>query len=344
VSERRRIGPPPRMRPASPARPVHAGGLAPWERLVFTVVFALMVAFVVIVTISSAHARRPVPGTGTTAPAGGQASGGGVQPGPAAHGGEKALGTRVSSASAARQLWDRRLGRALAPVLARQTGQLAVGVVDTSTGASAVYGGGQHFHTASIVKADILAALLLQRQDSGVALSDADEDLATRMIESSDDDAATDLWQLAGTGSGLASANARLGLRHTTPGTGNYWGLTSTTVGDQLRLLRDLTGDRSVLNAGARAYELSLMQNVQSDQRWGVPAAATPGSVSAVKNGWLPDGSSRQWVINSIGVLEHQHQRLLLAVLSSGQPTEGTGIAQSQAAAQAAAACMTARY
>ena len=343
MSERRRIGPPPRMRPAPAARPVHAGGLAPWERLVFTVVFALMVVFVIIVTISSADARRPVPGTGTPAPAGGQASAG-MAPGSMARGGEQALGTRASSASAARQLWDRRLATALAPVLARQTGQLAVGVVDTATGAVAVYDGGLHVHTASIVKADILAALLLQRQDSGVALSDADEDLATRMIEASDDDAATDLWKLAGTGRGLAAANVRLGLRHTTPGQGNYWGLTSTTVGDQLRLLRDLAGSRSVLNAGARAYELSLMQNVQSDQRWGVPAAAGPGTVSAVKNGWLPDGSARQWVINSIGVLEHDHQRLLLTVLSSGQPTEGTGIAQSQAAAQAAADCMTARY
>lgn len=342
MSDRRRIGPPPRMRPAPPGRPVHAGSLAPWERLVFTVVFALMVVFVIIVTISSAHARRPGPGSGTTVPSAGPANSSGVQPRAAGHGGEKALGTRAGAA-ARRQLWDRRLANALAPVLARQTGQLAVGVVDKSTGAMAVYGGGVRFHTASIAKADILAALLLQREDSGVALSAADEDLATRMIESSDDDAATDLWNLAGAARGLAAANTRLGLRHTTPGTGNYWGLTSTTVGDQLRLLRDLTG-HSALNAGARAYVLSLMQNVQADQRWGVPAAATPGTVSAVKNGWLPDGSSRQWVINSIGVLEHDHQRLLMAVLSSGQPTEGTGIAQSQAAASAAADCMTARY
>jgi Beta-lactamase enzyme family len=327
------------MRPAPPGRPVHAGSLAPWERLVFSVVFALMVAFVIIVTISSAHARRPGPGSGVTVPSAGPASG--VQPRVAGHGGEKALGTRARTA--ARQLWDRRLATALAPVLARQTGQLAVGVVDKSTGAMAIYGTGLRFHTASIAKADILAALLLQREDSGVALSDADEDLATRMIEASDDDAATDLWNLAGATRGLAAANTRLGLRHTTPGTGNYWGLTSTTVGDQLRLLRDLTG-HSVLNAGARAYVLSLMQNVQADQRWGVPAAATPGTVSAVKDGWLPDGSSRDWVINSIGVLEHDHQRLLMAVLSSGQPTQGTGIAQSQAAAAAAADCMTARY
>jgi hypothetical protein len=61
-----------------------------------------------------------------------------------------------------------------------------------------------------------------------------------------------------------------------------------------------------------------------------------------VKNGWLPDGSQLGlWVINSIGVLRHHGQRLLVAVLSSGQPTEAVGISQVQAAARAAAAWVT---
>jgi hypothetical protein len=44
------------MRPAPPVRPVHAGGLPLWERLTFAVVLALMVAFVVVITLSS-HTR-----------------------------------------------------------------------------------------------------------------------------------------------------------------------------------------------------------------------------------------------------------------------------------------------
>lgn len=55
MSVRRRIGPPPRMRPAAPARPVHAGRLPLWERLTFAVVFALMVGLVVVITIAAAH-------------------------------------------------------------------------------------------------------------------------------------------------------------------------------------------------------------------------------------------------------------------------------------------------
>lgn len=346
------MGPTPRMRPAPPVRPVHAGRLPRWERLAFAVVFALMITFVAVVTISSIRAHRQQPGTPSGGPARGATPASGSQPVPAVGGqapsqqardgqaqqnpARAAAGKRASGVAA-----DRRLAVALAPVLRDRTGNLAVGVMNRSTGAEAVYGGGRRFHAASIIKADILATLLLQRQRSGTGLSSTDEALATRMIEASDDDAATTLWNLAGAASGVAAGDAELGLRHTTPGPGIYWGLTTTTVGDQLTLLRDLTAASSPLQAAGRGYELSLMRHVEAAQRWGVAAAASPGSVLAIKNGWLPDGSSRSWVINSIGALDHDHQRLLMVILSNDQPTEAAGIAQDQAAAVAAAACMT---
>jgi beta-lactamase class A len=215
--------------------------------------------------------------------------------------------------------------------------------VDRSTGAVAIYGGGHRFRTASVEKVAILASLLLDHPGPG--LSDAEDRLATRMIEASDDAAATRLWNAAGRAGGLAVADRRLKLADTVPGPAEYWGLTTTTVADQLTLLRDLTTARSPLSARARSYELSLMRGTDPGQRWGISAAATPGTRYAVKDGWLPDGSAApadNWVINSIGVVEHDHQRLLLAVLSARQPTEAAGIATAQAAAAAAAACITA--
>ena len=190
------------------------------------------------------------------------------------------------------------------------------------------------------MKVEILASLLLADQRAATPLSDADADLAAQMIETSSDDAASDLWAAIGAGGGLASADASLGLRHTTPGPGGYWGLTTTTAGDQLRLLRALTTPHSPLDARSRDYELDLMRNVIAGQNWGVSAAASPGSLLTIKDGWLPDPSL--WVVNSIGVVDHDGQRLLMVVLSSGQPTEAAGIAQDQAAAQAAADAVTA--
>jgi altronate dehydratase len=60
-----------------------------------------------------------------------------------------------------------------------------------------------------------------------------------------------------------------------------------------------------------------------------------------VKDGWLPDSSATTWVINSIGVISHGGHQLLVAVLSSGQPSEPVGIAQVDEAARAAVSALT---
>ena len=243
----------------------------------------------------------------------------------------------VSRACAARAA----VTAALARRLRHHTGRLAVGVTDLSTGVTATYHPRQAFHTASIVKAGILATLLLQVQRQHAALGSGDQALATAMIENSDNNAASALWGTIGGAPGLAVTDQALRLRHTVPGPGGWWGLTTTTVTDQLRLLSALTSPRSPLAAASRHYELALMRNVTAGQNWGVTAAAGPRTRPAVKNGWMPDGPAGLWVINSIGVISHHGHRLLLAVLSSGQPSQLAGIRQAQAAATAAAAAIT---
>jgi hypothetical protein len=216
---------------------------------------------------------------------------------------------------------------------------MGVGVIDQTTGAVAVYGGGTHFATAGVEKATILAGLLLDRAATG--LGGTDERLAAQMTEASDDSAGTRLWDAAGQTAGLTAADRKLGLRHTRPGSAQDWGLTMTTVGDQLTLLRDLTTARSPLSAADRSYELTLLRAAAADQRWGVSAAASPATSYAIQDGDLADGPSN-WVITSIGVLEHDNQHLLLAVLGAGQPSKAAGIALVQAAAVAAADRVTA--
>jgi hypothetical protein len=230
------------------------------------------------------------------------------------------------------------LAAALAPVVRRHQGLLAVGVSDPASGFTAIYHGGGTFDTASIVKADILAVLLIQHQRTGTALSDDERELAAEMIEDSDNDAATGLWDEAGGAEGMAEGNAALGVHGVVPAADDYWGLTTTTVRSQLGLLSDLVSARSPLSAAARRYELDLMRQVEPVQAWGVTAAASPHTVPAVKNGWLPTGPYGEWTVNSIGVVSHGRQRLEIAVLSSGQPSMFDGIRQAEAAARAAAA------
>ncbi|MFI1960970.1 serine hydrolase [Streptomyces althioticus] len=136
------------------------------------------------------------------------------------------------------------------------------------------------FVTASVVKVDILTALLLTARDAGRELTAAERAHAEAMIVRSDNDAATALWQVVGRAAGLDSANARLGLTRTVADA--RWGLTRTTAADRVTLLRRIFAPDGVVCVR------ELMERVVPEQAWGVPALADPGTRWAVKNGWLP--------------------------------------------------------
>ncbi len=230
------------------------------------------------------------------------------------------------------------LTAAVAPLARDDGGHVAVAVDDLSTGAIAGYGGTGTFVTASIVKVDILATLLYQSQQAGQELTAAEQALATTMIENSDNDAASDLYDAAGGAAGIDEANSAFGLTETSVGTDGYWGLTTTTADDQIRLLRLVFTRPSVLSGASQDYIEDLMSQVEADQQWGVPAAADPGTRFMVKNGWLPNPTL--WEINSIGEITRDGQRMLIAVLSDDNASEDSGISTVQAVAGAAAAAV----
>ena len=232
------------------------------------------------------------------------------------------------------------LAAAVAPLARGDDSQVAVAVDDLTTGADAVYAGTQEFVTASIVKVDILSTLLYQAQQSGQPLTQETQALATTMIENSNDGAASDLYDQANGASGIDAANRVFGLTQTTVGTDGFWGLTTTTVDDQIRLLRLVFTRPSVLTAQSQDYIQNLMSQVEADQQWGVPAAADGGTQFMVKNGWLPSGTTGLWEINSIGEVVHDRQRMLIAVMSEGNATEDSGISLVQTVAETAASAV----
>jgi hypothetical protein len=235
------------------------------------------------------------------------------------------------------------LTTAVAPLVRDDDGQGAVAVDDLTTGAEVGCSGTQEFVTASIVKVDILSTLLYQAQQSGYQLSPGEEALATTMIENSNDEAASGLYDDAGGAEGIDQANQVFGLSQTTIGTDGYWGLTTTTVDDQIRLLRLVFTRPSVLAVQSQDHIQDLMSQVEVDQQWGVPAAADDGTSFMVKNGWLPSGTTGLWEINSIGEVVHDGQRMLIAALSEGNATEDSGIALVQAVAEAAVGALATR-
>ncbi|MEU3980002.1 serine hydrolase [Streptomyces sp. NPDC026672] len=236
---------------------------------------------------------------------------------------------------------DELLHKGMADVDVPSGARVSVAVLDLGSGARAGYGTGT-FDTASIVKVDILAALLLRAQDADRRLTAAERAYATRMIESSDNDAASALWRDIGGAAGLDAANRRFGLMDTTGGDGGLWGLTRTTAADQLTLLRQVFEDDSKLSAASRAYLRGLMENVVAGQRWGVSAVPGGSSGWALKNGWLPRSTTGLWDVNSIGRVTSAGRSYLLAVLTDGTSTQERGITLAESAARAAVAALAA--
>ncbi|MGV9565666.1 serine hydrolase [Streptomyces sp. NPDC003480] len=226
------------------------------------------------------------------------------------------------------------LAKAMKALTVEGGAKVAVAVLATESGESAVYGDGT-FETASIVKVDILATLLLQAQDAGRRLTGQERAYATAMIENSDNASASALWTVIGQADGLDTANKRFGLTDTAGGDGALWGLTRTTAADQLTLLQQVFGDDSTLSEASRTYLQGLMGHIAEDQHWGVSAAAD-GTRWALKNGWLTRSTTGLWVINSIGRVTAGGHDYLVAALSNGNSTKDRGVSLVEAAAQTA--------
>jgi hypothetical protein len=257
------------------------------------------------------------------------------------------VGDQSSASAAATDSRDAALQRALAAVTAEGGYQVAALDLDSGASASSASGsaGGSGtadsssegtYDTASIVKVDVLATLLLQAHDNGTTLTAAQRTLATSMIENSDNDATTTLWGQIGGASGLDAANKTFGLTDTVAGADGDWGLTQTTAKDQLKLLSVVFGDDSPLAADAQAYLRELMGNVEADQQWGVSAAADSGSPVELKNGWLQRSATGLWDVDSVGEVTVGGDSVLIAVTSNGSSTESAGIGLVESVAEAA--------
>ncbi|GAA2608336.1 serine hydrolase [Paractinoplanes durhamensis] len=209
--------------------------------------------------------------------------------------------------------------------LAKVPGSFSVAVLDKKTGKKYAYRGTVSFDTASIVKAQILACMLLHDQTAGHAPTASEMALAKPMIRLSDNNAASSLFQHVGGRSGVGACNRKLGLTHTT--VNSAWGLTKTTANDQTRLLSEFVDTAGPLNSASRKTIFELMSTVSSAQDWGVPSVAKSGETATVKNGWdTRSADGGLWAVNTIGRLTDDDVNVSIAVLSHDNKSMQAGI------------------
>jgi hypothetical protein len=206
--------------------------------------------------------------------------------------------------------------------IATRQGAVGVAVYDSVAKKLTIVHPSLRGRTASIVKADILETLLHR---TGGHLSDDQRATATSMIENSDNDSATDLFDQDGGAPGLTAYNDLLGLKQTTPNAA--WGLTTTSAADQVTLVRELLHHSTLLTNSARKFQRTLMRHVEADQRWGIGGGVPSTAIFGNKNGWLPVTEDHNlWAVNSIGWVRGDGKSYEIAVITQHNDTEGYGI------------------
>jgi hypothetical protein len=208
-------------------------------------------------------------------------------------------------------------------LVAAQPDVVSASVYDVLTGQSWTIDPSSVQHTASIVKVEILAVLLYDEQRDHVQMSSATRELATEMIEDSDNDAAQALYVDVGQEPGLAAFNHLLGLTGTTA---NWaWGYTDTTALDQTRVVRLFAVPNKLLGTASRRFGLDLMRHVALSQAWGISSGPSVGVSVALKDGWYPTLPGA-WQVNSIGGVDGDRRNYVIAILTNRDASYATGV------------------
>ena len=144
----------------------------------------------------------------------------------------------------------------------------------------------------STIKVLILVALIRRSAELGRTLTSSQRSLAAAMITRSDNAATNTLLGQIGT-STVRRVQARIGMPGTTflggtsEGSSSWWGYSTTTLPDLIRLMDTVVWDPYVISAKESAWVRTLMAQIVSSQRWGVCDPPLPLSVATEnKNGW----------------------------------------------------------
>jgi beta-lactamase class A len=205
-----------------------------------------------------------------------------------------------------------------------RTSRLGIHVDDPSLKLHCSLNADDDFYAASTVKVLILAALLHKAEVHNRALTPAEQVEARKMITVSNNYAAGELWYDVRR-KALHDFLNLAGMSETILGSGANWGLTLETARDESLLLHLLLTPNSILTTSDREYELNLMADVVSTQRWGTPAGLAPDYIVHVKNGWIAQ-SGYKWVINSLGAFTETGHDYTMDVLTDHNATMAYGV------------------
>ena len=135
------------------------------------------------------------------------------------------------------------------------------------------------------------------------------------MITRSDNLAANWAYDRIGGGPTLDALARRAGM--SSFAAASYWAYSQTSARDQVLFFARL---ERLTPPAHRAYAIGLLRQIVPSQRWGIPRAARGWRIT-FKGGWFE--SRHLW--HQVALLERGNTRLVLAVLTDRNPSDGYG-------------------
>src|SRR3546814_224653 len=179
--------------------------------------------------------------------------------------------------------------------------------------------------TSSVIKAQVLGAVLLRAQDEGRELTAWERSRISPMIQYSCNPETSSLYGHLGYAEGLARSDPRFGVTSTTHT--NRFGLTRSTAIDRTNVaLRLLHGGGDLARAG-RAEAWGYMSHVHPLQQWGITAGVPHGWSVALKNGFYPS-SGIGWRVGSSGFVRRDDadHGYAVTIMTEGARDQETGV------------------
>lgn len=179
--------------------------------------------------------------------------------------------------------------------------------------------------TASVIKAQLLAGVLLRAQDEGRSLTEWERARIQPMMALSHNPPASDLYVSLGGATAQERLDERFVLTATT--STPKWGLTTSTAQDRTRLAVALLHAGGPLGEATRAEAWRTMTAVHPTQQWGISAGVPAGWTVALKNGFYPTSGTARWRIGSTGFVRHDATGggYALTVMTDQNPDHETG-------------------
>ncbi len=174
----------------------------------------------------------------------------------------------------------------------------------------------EHFESASVVKVMFLTAYLQMLGAHRRALGAGDRALLYPMIHESNNDDASAVLSIVGSGA-VARVAREAGMRDYAPGVG-WWAFTQTSAADQAVFANRL---EQLIPARYYGYARYLMSTIEPEQSWGFPPVARPGWQVYFKTGALPS----RGLFTEVARLERSGVLFTAAVMTDGEPSQAYG-------------------